>query len=935
VFETSELQDDVFSPLNNNIKTSRTRHSRRSELLKRSSSDFSDAELFETTEVTNLDMFLTPSPNGETRHPLRDMSSPTSIASRSSTATFPGSRTGTPMMDQTLSAAFRDKIKIRLQSAKHRAKRRSFREELQEKQEYELNEEVETRLSSRSDWKQNIEKVLDSQIEELNDLKVSREEAYDFFVKTDWDVSKEGNKKVKDSIVSVPKTQPEGEEVIQVEEEDSRLLVKDIFTTTENWKLYERSKSFFRTRKERIAEEEKLLFIPSNEAMDKLTELQAEEDGLYIEKTKSIVSSKNLNKLKNRIISEGLKEKFIDDSQAFIINNVDSEVKYSVLISPDLRSDEELVTRFRPCRLEETFQISSDMKYELIVKVKSLTFTNHPFFSEEHALAQKLVEYFDIYKEIKEKIPIVSQKLQSLFITAKNLNSETFADEVDVNKCERIQLNKSLLMETYNERNEKVRKVRNILLQLLSTWDQLQRIRDIQNYAITNVKLVCFEDSDVNINKEKKMWDELVGEGLELEKYLFKENDERAQEEYRRDLRIWKQWQRTKRRMSNKSEIDENIDQMEEKAEPLKPEPPTLSFDETKALDRIRNNTLLIDGRLPGEPKFSKITLETSEINVKLKDLPKSEQRRRNELMRRKYCIQFFVNDQPFGQTNDKESNFNFVIHWNQLFKIDVKNSSSKLRIRINEKQNLSANHLADLFIPLPDGLTNINNSVPLKLEFASNKNSSDYSKQSIISGFIDLMVYWEMDSEGVVLCPPDLALNNKNESEQLKNLETLNLDDLKQWIQHLSTQDPNDPNNVNLIETLKNYKELLESNENFQKCFRLDPLMKEFEFVTDEEIENNPRFRLLQNRWQGIPNFKGYRFVPLNEKEIPLSLFEKKVRIENIPKSKRGFEDKRQKAIKILTKVREQLIRQSRGTFDRPRTLEDMVIEEEVPSIR
>jgi hypothetical protein len=90
-----------------------------------------------------------------------------------------------------------------------------------------------------------------------------------------------------------------------------------------------------------------------------------------------------------------------------------------------------------------------------------------------------------------------------------------------------------------------------------------------------------------------------------------------------------------------------------------------------------------------------------------------------------------------------------------------------------------------------------------------------------------------------------------------------------------------------------------------------------------------------LQNRWQGIPNFKGYRFVPLNEKEIPLSLFEKKVRIENIPKSKRGFEDKRQKAIKILTKVREQLIRQSRGTFDRPRTLEDMVIEEEVPSIR
>ena len=55
---------------------------------------------------------------------------------------------------------------------------------------------------------------------------------------------------------------------------------------------------------------------------------------------------------------------------------------------------------------------------------------------------------------------------------------------------------------------------------------------------------------------------------------------------------------------------------------------------------------------------------------------------------------------------------------------------------------------------------------------------------------------------------------------------------------------------------------------------FRLDPLMSEFDFCKMEDIEMNPRLRLLRLRDQGEPEFRGLRLVPLREKEIPKDVF-------------------------------------------------------------
>lgn len=61
---------------------------------------------------------------------------------------------------------------------------------------------------------------------------------------------------------------------------------------------------------------------------------------------------------------------------------------------------------------------------------------------------------------------------------------------------------------------------------------------------------------------------------------------------------------------------------------------------------------------------------------------------------------------------------------------------------------------------------------------------------------------------------------------------------------------------------------------------FRLDPQQAEFDFCKMEDVDGNPRLRLLRLRDLGEPEFRGLRIVPLREKEIPKDVF--KVNLEN-----------------------------------------------------
>lgn len=56
---------------------------------------------------------------------------------------------------------------------------------------------------------------------------------------------------------------------------------------------------------------------------------------------------------------------------------------------------------------------------------------------------------------------------------------------------------------------------------------------------------------------------------------------------------------------------------------------------------------------------------------------------------------------------------------------------------------------------------------------------------------------------------------------------------------------------------------------------FRLEHLQEEFNFVSDEELERSRRFRMLQLRNQGVAEFRNYKFIPAQEREVTDRMFQ------------------------------------------------------------
>lgn len=62
---------------------------------------------------------------------------------------------------------------------------------------------------------------------------------------------------------------------------------------------------------------------------------------------------------------------------------------------------------------------------------------------------------------------------------------------------------------------------------------------------------------------------------------------------------------------------------------------------------------------------------------------------------------------------------------------------------------------------------------------------------------------------------------------------------------------------------------------------FRLEHLQEEFNFVSDEELEGSRRFRMLQLRNQGVAEFRNYKLIPAQEREVTDRMFQ--VSLSNI----------------------------------------------------
>lgn len=288
---------------------------------------------------------------------------------------------------------------------------------------------------------------------------------------------------------------------------------------------------------------------------------------------------------------------------------------------------------------------------------------------------------------------------------------------------------------------------------------------------------------------------------------------------------------------------------------------------------------------------------------------------------------------------------------------------------------------IAEINIPSPELNCTSNNYLLEDYEFASpeafylNLKTTNEIELFYTSGILKAGSGWGIDEkDGSVLAPPLSAsqVESALKHDEMKNFDPIaalgvsrmqDLEKLAKWIMK-SNLDPNDPKNedlINLIRTLTESDGIDSSFSGFRlpDYFRLDQMIQEFNFSTDEEIENNRRYRLIMLRAQEEPEFRGCKMVPANERYVKkdqFDLYEKRklkeisgddedetqlvskpgetLRSTKTKELENEIELKRAHGQKIMRKIRERILKQFKFT-QAQKTLADMVIEEQVPNIK
>lgn len=215
-------------------------------------------------------------------------------------------------------------------------------------------------------------------------------------------------------------------------------------------------------------------------------------------------------------------------------------------------------------------------------------------------------------------------------------------------------------------------------------------------------------------------------------------------------------------------------------------------------------------------------------------------------------------------------------------------------------------------------------------------------------------------DQERSFKLKPNPILESKN---GLMSSDGMTLEQIQEWKrENLNQLDPFDEDNIELLAAIEAYEAAMEKSPGSGMKFYPRKIVlgsdgagtsggtsgstsgstgytirsnQGLEFCSLEEELNKPRNKMLILRSSGtVAHLKNVP-VPLNEREVPLHLLNlNPPSTGNKFSGLRGIEAKREKGISILSKLKDQLLLQSQGRYDRPRTLEDLVHEEESTSI-
>ncbi|KFP34739.1 Coiled-coil and C2 domain-containing protein 2A, partial [Chlamydotis macqueenii] len=663
---------------------------------------------------------------------------------------------------------------------------------------------------------------------------------------------------------------------------------------------------------EQLKKEKEFLFIPSMLAVPASEKIPGnkqprylEDEGLYVGERPFVLQS-NQNILENRILrQEQGKGWFGDDGKILALPN---PIKQSSTRPPIFSLEEgiapELETVYRKAiKMTAANQYlvgPGDFQgpFQLDIDISGLIFTHHPCFSREHVLAAKLAQLYDQYLARKQKnlTRLLTDKLHALR-NAVQCSIDGGAGVPSPVAQQSIPEYKIEIRQTRRLRDAEQEKDRMLLKTIIKVWKQIKSLRDFQQFTNTPMKLYLRKEEVDQRLDEEAYEAEIKAEINELLEECMEEY-EKKMEEYKTELQEWKSWKKTQKKKKKKKNIHEEEESVEDcdlGEERVKPIPPKMA-NSLEIEQQVREKADKCR-RKPGEPSLiPELVLSGSVTPTEL--CPRAEVLRREDVKKRSAFIKVLFNSKEVSRTVTRPISSDFRVHFGQIFNLQIFNWPESLKLQIYEMTCISSTTLlAEVFIPVPE-TTVLTGSAPMEeIEFSSNQRvtldhegvgsgvsfsfEADGSNKMTLmtSGKVSNSVSWAAGEKGIPFIPP-VSQQNTGIPSALKNIDaiasigTSGLTDMKKlakWAAEAKL-DPNDPNNAALMQLIM----VATSGEaHVPDFFRLEQLQQEFNFVSDEEFNRSKRFRLLQLRSGEVAEFRNYKQVPLQEREISEKIFQ------------------------------------------------------------
>ncbi|XP_074594810.1 coiled-coil and C2 domain containing 2A [Brevipalpus obovatus] len=811
-----------------------------------------------------------------------------------------------------------------------------------------LNHKIEAALSAKADWKNAISQIIESSSNET--LYPCPEESINFFIKNS----------IPNSMAENGKSQKINNDVDGKQENHDAQIEDEIATksSSNDDDVYQMEQPVLRSRKDRKQREEEFLIhtddkiIGQSIVYGEKTDENLEEDKIHLESIAKHLPIKNIQRLNERLYRDSGSKWF----SGYVYYVYEFLMKYFTwwkvfFEKPTTHLSDSNLYNYQPIMSREKFSLFETQKqhirYKILIQINALLFEDHPLMSEENRVASQLMIAFKKYQNLSadQKKFDWLEKIETIQSNINNIQADE--SQLDENQARirqnRLKVLKKQLRRAFEYQRKVAQDWRNVLLSLLDLWEELKQKRRTQSYSSTTVRLKYSEMEDQDREeREKNLWNKIVNDRFAFEKMIRKEEFEEELEEYRKQMRAWRNRRKLKTDRKNSEEMDQSSinptsdGNSIESSIIMKPKPPKSSVNDGELLQSIKDEIFLPDGRLPGEPKLIDFELDFNHPITATPECPAFERKRRTDVKNIKYALEIQANDSVSVKTKETDLNLDFKISWPQKLTLDLRSEINHLRINLIEKISPTlkkiqtrSSSISSRVISLPTAIIDSSNTESLNEQIERTVNLSNDTENQTIRANCDYFAAWIVDEVKNIQSPSTDFLDSNSLTKD-------DLDAMRKEIEYdLDKLDQNETESIELLKTLASNKSLNTLSKPSEKALRtlksdLKLIERELRFCDQESLVNNLRFEMIRLRTRGDSQIEGTS-IPLLEREVPKSLFLDRSGPERVPiRSLKGLEAKRAKAMSILGKVQRKVRNLAENMTERPRAWEDMVLEEE-----